>query len=500
MRNPFEPVHRALRYTFGLVNAIVEQFDRLWLRDPARRLIHLPAHDLTLTADDIQTTRHRYQSLLLDTGISEGHVVVSAAGNRAGFVSLLLAAWSVGAAVMPADVDTREDDLLELAERFGASAIVRPRTAGDAASALPLDDALALWPRPSGRWRRQPGAAVLRLTSGSTGAPRAVRAGESALLNDTDHIVTAMGICPSDTQIAVIPLSHAYGLGNLVLPLLCQGTAIVLRESFVPQAVMTDARRYRARVMPGVPFMFQHFATHPPDGGWPSSLTLLISAGAKLAPETIRAFRDRFQLKVHSFYGTSETGGIAYDGADEVDDTSTVGWPMPGVTVDLRHDEDVPAGFGRIRVSSNAVAPGYIGTDDEASLLVDGTFLTGDYGTFLPDGRLALAGRVSSFVNVAGRKVQPEEVELLLRAMPGVMDVRVLAAADPVRGEQIAAVIVGDSSLSLSAIRRHCADRLAPHKIPRIVVLAPAIPLTARGKTDQRALQALVNGPSGRRV
>jgi len=66
-----------------------------------------------------------------------------------------------------------------------------------------------------------------------------------------------------------------------------------------------------------------------------------------------------------------------------------------------------------------------------------------------------LTGRVSSFINVAGRKVQPEEVESVLRQMPGVADVRVLGASDAVRGEQIVACLVPDNGpITALAVRR----------------------------------------------
>ena len=148
------------------------------------------------------------------------------------------------------------------------------------------------------------------------------------------------------------------------MPLLLQGTAIVLRESFVPHQLTADARRYGARAFHGVPFMFHHFIANPPPDGWPPSLTLLVSAGARLELETIRRFHDAFGVKIHSFYGTSESGGIAFDDSDEVPDVPTVGHLLPGVTVDLRPDEGVPAGCGRIHVRGSAVSPGYVGTAD----------------------------------------------------------------------------------------------------------------------------------------
>ena len=475
------------------MNAIVDEFDRLWRDKPSRPLIHLPSSGQTLNANDLSRTRDEYTRALSAAGVAEGHVVLSVVGNRPGFIPLLLAAWSRGAAVMPVDEDTRRRSIEELALRFGAAAIIRPSRA--AQGARRLDDELVMVVRARDLWQCHPGLGLLKLTSGSSGAPKAVGVPAATMINDTDRIVTAMGIRAGDTQIAVIPLSHAYGFGNLVLPLLLQGTTIVLREAFVPHAVVADSRAYGARVMAGVPFMFQHFDAHPPAGGWPPSLTWLISAGARLAPEVVRGFWERFGVKIHSFYGTTESGGIAFDHSDTIDDMATVGWPMRGVAVELRHEDGIPEGHGRVLVRSDAVAPSYVGQGRSDRPFSDG-FMTGDYGRLLPDGRLLLAGRVSSFINVAGRKVQPAEVEQQLRAMPGVVDARVLAVADPVRGEQIAAVVAGNGDLSRSAIRQFCASRLPPHKIPRVIVLVPALPMTARGKADTRMLQALVDDAS----
>jgi long-chain acyl-CoA synthetase len=240
--------------------------------------------------------------------------------------------------------------------------------------------------------------------------------------------------------------------------------------------------------------MYQHYLANPPTDPWPPGLALLVSAGARLERATVQAFHARFGVKIHSFYGASECGGITFDGDEAVDDLATVGRPLPGVTVTLRSDPDVPAGCGRIHVSGPAVSCGYVGDRSESDVLSDGGFLTGDYGSFAPDGRLVLAGRISGFINVAGRKVQPGEVERVLRDLDGVLDVRVLPVPDPSRGEQIAAVVAtgGRSELTLGAVRRHCAGRLPPHKIPRIVVFVPELPVSARGKTDHRALHALI--------
>jgi acyl-CoA synthetase (AMP-forming)/AMP-acid ligase II len=477
------------------VSALVDRFAGLHRRDPDRPLIHVPAQGRTLSAADIDARRERYQDVLAGLPIRAGDLVISAAGNRAGAVPLLLACWAIDAPVLPVDVGTPLADLLDVADRFRASAIVTSDHA-PIAGAVRLDDELSVAARAATPIASYRTARLLKLTSGSSGRPKAVLVTDVQLLSDTDHITTAMGITPGDVQIAAIPLSHAYGFGNLVMPLLLQGTAMVLRESFIPQHVTADARTYAARVFHGVPFMFQHYLAHPPGDGWPPTLTQLISAGAPLEPETVRGFQRQFGVTVHSFYGATEAGGIAFD-TDGAGEVGTVGHAMPGVTIELRPDAGVPAGYGRVHVRSAAVSPCYVGDAADERDLADGGFLTGDYGQWLDDGRLVLAGRVSSFINVAGYKVKPAEVERVLLTIPGVTDARVIAVTDDVRGEGIAAVVEGPPGLALAAVRQHCTARLATYKIPRVVVSVEHLPRTPRGKADYRAIRALVDSRRG---
>jgi acyl-CoA synthetase (AMP-forming)/AMP-acid ligase II len=481
-------------------SAILTRFAEICRDDPRRPMIHVPATASAWTAADIWDAHRRCADRLTRVAVGPGHLVLSAAGNSPASVALLLACRAVDLPIMPIDAGTPLPELLALADRFAAAAIVVPATL-DAEPRQARDPAVELDPglllRPHSRLPRcYPGAAMLKVTSGSTGPAQATVTTEAQLVADGAHIAAAMRIEPGDTQIAAIPLSHSYGLGVVVMPLLMQGTACVLRDSFVPHQLPADARQFGARVFPGVPFMFEYFLAHPPAGGWPPTLQRLMSAGAPLTPATVRAFHERYGVKIHSFYGTTETGGIAFDDSDDIDDSGTVGRALPGVTLTLLAGAQAgrrrQSGMERIHVRSAAVTDGY--SDGTCDGFVEGGFLTGDYGAWDEQRRLKLLGRASSFVNVAGRKVQPDEVERVLREMPGVRDVRVLAAPDQRRGQQIVACIVADAAqrLSVLAVRRFCSARLASYKIPRTIVFLDALPLTARGKVDRTALDNLV--------
>jgi long-chain acyl-CoA synthetase len=238
--------------------------------------------------------------------------------------------------------------------------------------------------------------------------------------------------------------------------------------------------------------MFDHFAKHPPAGGWPPALTHVITAGAPIERALVERFWTLFGVKIHSFYGTSETGGIAFDDTDEPVEEGLVGTLLRDVTVTLVPAEGAAPGAGRIHVRGPAVIDAYANGAD-ADAFVDDGFLTGDLGSIDGRGRLTLSGRISSFVNVAGRKVQPDEVERILRSMEGIDDVRVIGVADAARGQHlVAGVVVTGPPPTLMALRQFCGARLAPHKIPRSFVLLDRIPLTERGKTDRRALETLI--------
>ncbi len=482
---------------------LVDALRRLARDRPGHVLIDAPAEPRRVTAgmlaDDAAATAEALRRL----GIGAGHAVAAHVGNRTGYFSLLLGCLDLGAALVPIDgsAPVAEADLV--AARFEAAALVVPKGRPEAGEHdLPGGLCLTRRADPTRRLAPTPAGPVgmLKLTSGSTGVPKATVTTEDQIAADGLALIEAMGIRPDDWQVGAIPVSHSYALGNIVGPLLLQGTAVVLRDTFVPTQILDDAVRTGARLFPGVPFMFDRLVRMVRDGWpWPATLETMISAGAPLDRAIARAFAEHTGRRIHSLYGTSETAGIAYDADPDPDGEVTMGRPVPGVTLAFWPDDAAPPGTGRIHVTGPAVSSGYAdGADDTA--FVDGGFLTGDLGALGPDGRLRLKGRVSAFVNVAGRKVQPDEVEGVLRSHPQVADARVFGLPDERRGEQLAACVVprpGAAPPGVVALRAFCADRLAAYKIPRRLILVPELPRDERGKVSRRALEELVAGGPG---
>ncbi len=474
-------------------------------------LLFAPSEGRTRTAQQIHEAALAIAAGFRQHGLGRGHLVLACLGNVSAMPSLVLACLREGLPLLAADRSTPAAEIRALADAWHAAIALVPASSD-------LDDALgrATWTRPRAREPLPDGiaayvaesrpeagahapAVLLRLTSGSTGAPRATCTEERHLVADVRQIVDAMGIGPRDVQLGVVPLSHAYGFGNLVLPLLWQGSPLWLRPQFVPTQVGPDIRAGGLTTFAGVPFMFDHLARHQasPDLG---SLRLVLSAGARLPYATVEAFHRVSGVKVRSFYGSSETGGICFDDSAALDPRVPVGRPIGDVTITLVDDDGAPDGAGRIQVAGSNVMDRYMeppaadgprDRDDDcatSAFVAPGTFLTGDYATRDADGVLVLAGRTASFVNVAGRKVHPRDVEAALRELPGVTDAVALPIEDPLRGQALGACLVSLRPWDARTVREALASRLAAWQLPRVVVVLPSLPLTERGKVDRAAI------------
>lgn len=329
-----------------------------------------------------------------------------------------------------------------------------------------------------------PDADFLKLTSGTTSAPRAIRFRAGQLLADCEHICTTMGITERDLNFGAIPISHSYGFSNLLTPLLCRGVPLVVSDDRMPRAILDGLARTRATVFPGMPVFFQNLAELTDTPALPQ-LRLCISAGAPLSRTVAEAFTSKFALPIHAFYGSSECGGIAYDAAPEPGtmEEGFVGAALRGVTI-THPGGDEP---GPIEVRSAAVGDGYFPEADRAAL-DGGRFIPGDLVRSTPRG-FVLTGRASEVINIAGRKLNPLEIEHRLLACPGVVQAVIFGVPSRTRGEDVIACIVAEGA-DAAAIQRFCQRELSPWQMPRDIWLVPAIPANDRGKISRRALAA----------
>jgi acyl-CoA synthetase (AMP-forming)/AMP-acid ligase II len=333
----------------------------------------------------------------------------------------------------------------------------------------------------AGDWGVRP-PVLLKLTSGTTAAPRAIRFSSEQLLADCIQICDTMGIGADDLNFGVIPLSHSYGFSNLVMPLLARGVAMVLSRDRMPRAVLDDLARTGATVFPGMPVFYQAFCEMENAPPLPK-LRLCVSAGAPLPLEVARKFRDKFQRSIHSFYGSSECGGICYDRDARLEEPGFVGPPMDGVTIEML-EPNVSA--SRIRIQSAAAGDGYF-PEPDSEKLGDGFFAPDDLLSPSGDG-FRIVGRLSDVINVAGKKVNPAEVEAELLRFDGVRAAVVFGRESVLRNEEVAACVAASDSVREAELLEFCRQRLSGWQVPKRIFFVEEIPVNERGKISRREL------------
>jgi len=335
--------------------------------------------------------------------------------------------------------------------------------------------------REASDWGERP-PVLLKLTSGTTAAPRAIRFRSEQLLADCIQICDTMGIGPNDRNFGVIPFSHSYGFSNLVTPLLVRGVPIVLSRDRMPRAVLEDLARTSATVFPGMPVFYQAFCEMENPPPLPN-LRLRISAGAPLPLEVARKFREKFQRSIHSFYGSSECGGICYDREARLEEPGFIGQPMEGVKLEML---EAAAPASRIRIQSAAAGDGYF-PEPEAEKLGGGFFAPDDLLSRSGHG-FRIVGRVSDVINVAGKKVNPAEVEAELLCFDGVRGAVVFGLESVLRNEEVAACVAAGPGVRETELLEFCRQRLSGWQVPKRIFFVEEIPVNERGKISRREL------------
>jgi acyl-CoA synthetase (AMP-forming)/AMP-acid ligase II len=186
------------------------------------------------------------------------------------------------------------------------------------------------------------------------------------------------------------------------------------------------------------------------------------------------------------FYGSTEAGpGLQLADADLARKPGSVGLPQAGVDVKL--DEQ-----GEVCLRSPFLMDGYFDAPEAtADALQDGWYHTGDLGAIDDEGYVAIVGRARDVIRTGGETVAPSDVERIVAQHPAVAEVAIVGLPDPQWGEIVTAVVVGRDGTAppdVEALRAFCADRLAPFKHPRRVVVVSELPRTPATGQIQRTL------------
>jgi acyl-coenzyme A synthetase/AMP-(fatty) acid ligase len=449
------------------MNALVRSWERTLARSAGRSAVVEAAAGAACTFADLDAGAQAWsEAHVRPTGEAAlaGRAVVFGVANGRRWLEMFIALQRAGAVAVPLD---------------GAEPLEAQRRVAESVRAGFWWDGISLRAIAGSRRFRGAETCLIKLTSGTTGQPRPLVFTAAQMLADARQVTATMGISARDLNYALIPLGHSYGLGNLTIPLLALGVPLVIGSSPLPHAIASEVARWRPTVFPTVPAVLRGLAAADVRRSDLASLRRVISAGAPLPIEVARDFAARFGQRVHSFYGSSETGGIAYDRTGAATLVGSVGTALRGVIVE-------PLRGQRIRVRSAAV----FSLGNGRRVNGHATWIPPDHAEIASSGRMTLLGRRGTTIKLAGRRLNLGEVAARLRRLRGVRDVWV--GADGTTDPLLGAVVASDRSAP--DLRAELLMDTAPWKIPKRLVTLSEFPLTARGKTDTASLRARVFG------
>lgn len=350
---------------------------------------------------------------------------------------------------------------------------------------------------------------LLLFTSGSTGAPKAVRVSQGRMANQASVMARGSGFGSDDVMYCAMPMFHGNALNTCVVPAIASGAVLVLRRRFSASGFLPDVRHYGVTYFNYVGRALAYVLATPPAPD-DAHNTLRFGFGTDGSPQDISTFKRRFACPIVEGYGSSE-GAISMSRVPGTP-RQAMGKPPPGndvVIVDpTTKAQCPPAHFdeqGKLQNASEAIGEivsrdgvsrfeGYYANDEaDAERTREGWFWSGDLGYRDEDGFFYFAGRMADWLRVDGENFAAAPLERILARFPGVVTAVVLPIPDPRTGDQVmAALELADPGsfdpAAFADFLDHQSD-LGTKWSPRFVRVTDAIPLTGTGKVDKRPLR-----------
>ena len=340
-------------------------------------------------------------------------------------------------------------------------------------------------------------------TSGSTGRPKGVEIPHRAVVNLLNSMRKSPGLTSSDTLLAVTTLSFDIAALEIFLPL-CVGAKVAVAS----RATASDGsellkllRESRATVIQATPITFTLLI----EAGWTRNAQLrVLCGGEKLSRELANQLLERTS-SVWNMYGPTET--TIWSSAIRIeagDGPVPIGLPIDNTqfyVLDRAGQLAAIGCAGELYIGGSGVARGYLNQPalTEERFIIDPfrsganarCYRTGDLVRRLADGTIEFLSRLDDQVKLRGFRIELGEIESALNKHPGVTGSAVILREDaPGDRRLVAYIVTNQQALTVTAVREFLIGKLPDYMLPSAVVRLDAMPLTANGKIDRRALPA----------
>ena len=479
----------------------------------------------SLTFTQLNRRANQLARYLVRLGVGRETVVGIGVERSAELVVGVLGVLKAGGAYLPLDPEYPRDRIAFMCADAGVRIVLSQRSTLEhypptLESLICLDDIAGILdnedPSDQPPVATPENLAYLIYTSGSTGSPKGVEITHRSVMNENLAVIRDFGLHAGDRVLQFVSLNSDPAAQD-IFPTLFVGATLVLRSqehllSASTFSTLLESCGITAATLPTA--FWSEWVNHIDGSPLPASLRLVVVGGERVPPDKLAVWHSLApdHLRWINQYGPTESTitstmfepiqgtGIAGPPAE-----IPIGRPIANTQVYVldRYVRPVPLGVdGEIVIGGEGIGRGYrhqpaltaerFVPDPFSPIPGSRLYRTGDKGRFRPDGLLEFRGRYDRQVKLRGYRVEPGEIEAVLRTHPAIRD----AVVDVHNGQQSArrlvayCVLQGDDRPTASQIREFLKVQLPDYMVPWAFVPLDALPLTPAGKVDRQSLPA----------
>ena len=334
--------------------------------------------------------------------------------------------------------------------------------------------------------------AVILYTSGSTGKPKGVMLTHMNTLLTIRNIIRFCEYSSKSFEVITLPLSHSFGLGHVYSNLFSGGGVYLEQGMLRFKRIINAIKEFKASGFPTTPAGIDLILSNYSElfKNHSGSLKQMVINSAPLMPNQTKSLAKLLpNIQIFVYYGLTEASRATFASLSFLGEQyfTTVGKPMEDISVSLSDDSE-------IIITGPTVSCGYW-PDERFPISEDGYPIlnTGDIGQFDNDQNLYIVGRIKDQINVGGYKVDPLEVENVIKSISEISNVGVFGSKQESSNEKIICYIQLKKGLSIDSnkVEEYCRGKIEHYKIPNEFLFIEILPLGLNGKLDRKKLKQI---------